>query len=161
MSTLPFFLYPFPSPFRAGVPGQLVPVSSGCSSRRRAVSRVFAYLGRRRGVRVGGSALPGLSVGETARRRLETEVSAPVGEVGRSRQAGAVPPRPVLPVGDWTTLLPCCFRLLGRPMSCALSAWAEPLRGSRSARDPGFMNPTQTLTKHKLLIKNELFCIIQ
>ena len=27
-------------------------------------------------------------------------------------------------------------------MSCVLSAWAEPLRGSWSTRDPGFMNPT-------------------
>ena len=136
------FLRLFPGPFRAGVPSWLVPVGSGCASWRRAVSRVFTYPGQRHGVGVGGSALPGLPVGETVRRRLETEVSASVGDVGRSRQAGAVPPRPDLPVGDWTVLLACCFRLLGRPMSCALSAWAEPLRGSRSARDPGFMNPT-------------------
>ena len=68
-------------------------------------------------------------------------MSAPVGEVGQSRQAGAVPSWPDLPVGDWTALLDCCFRHLGRPMSCALSAWAEPLRESRSVRDPRFMNP--------------------
>jgi len=73
---------------------------------------------------------------------LETEVSAPVEEVGRSRQAGVVPPRSDLLVGDWTARLACCFRFLGRLTSCALSAWAERLRGSRSARDPGFMNPT-------------------
>ena len=36
---------------------------------------------------------------------LETEASAPVGEVGRSQKAGAVPPRPNLPVGDWIALL--------------------------------------------------------
>ena len=34
------------------------------------------------------------------------------------------------------------FRLLGRPMSYVLFSWAEPWRGSRSPRDPGFMNPT-------------------
>ena len=33
--------------------------------------------------------------------------SAPVGEVGRSQKTGATPPRPDLPVGDWTALLPC------------------------------------------------------
>ena len=43
---------------------------------------------------------PDLPVGEAVRRRLETEVSAPIGEVGRSRQVGAVPPRLDLPVGD-------------------------------------------------------------
>ena len=36
---------------------------------------------------------------------LETETGAPVGEVGRSRKAGVVPPRPDLPVGDWIALL--------------------------------------------------------
>ena len=115
LSALPCFLRSFPGPFWAGVPGRLVPVGSGCASRRRAVSRVFAYPGQRHGVRVGGSALPGLSVGETVRRRLETEVSAPVREVGRSRQAGAVPPRPDLSVSDWTALLACC-----------LDSWANP-----------------------------------
>ena len=37
---------------------------------------------------------------------------------------------------------PVVFRLLGRPMSCVLPALAEPWHGSRSPRDPGFMNPT-------------------
>ena len=65
--------------------------------------------------------------------------------MGRSsRQAGAVTLRPDLPVGDWTALLVCCFRSLGRPMSCVLPAWAEPWRGSWSPRDPGFMNPTES-----------------
>ena len=63
--------------------------------------------------------------------------------MGRSsRRAGTVPLRPDLPVGDWSALPACCFRLSGRPMSYVLSAWAEPWRGSRSLRDPGFMNPT-------------------
>ena len=61
------------------------------------------------------------------------EANAPVGEVGRSsRRAGAVPLRPDLPVDDWAALLACRFRLL-----------AEPWRGSRSPRDPRFMNPTE------------------
>ena len=69
------------------------------------MSRVFAYPGQRRGVGVGGSALPGLLVGETILRWLETEVSAPVREVGWSRKTGAAPPRSDLLVGDWITLL--------------------------------------------------------
>ena len=55
--------------------------------------------------------------------------------------------------GDWTTLSACCFRPLGWPMSCVLSTWAEPWHGSRSSRDPGFMNPTELLdiaTSHAL-----------
>ena len=65
-----------------------------------------------------------------------------VGEVGRSQKTGVAPPRPDLSIGDWIALLACLFIYLGRPMSCALSAWAEPLLESRSTRDPGFMNPT-------------------
>ena len=103
------FLRSFPGPFQAGVPGRLVRVGSGCASRRRAASRVFAYPDRRRGVGVGDSALPGLPVGETIRRRLETEVSALVGEVGQSRQAGAPPPWLDLLAGDWIALLACSF----------------------------------------------------
>jgi hypothetical protein len=48
------------------------------------------------------------------------------------------------------------FRYLGRPRSCALSAWAEPLLGSRSARDPGFMNPTEYTIKY-LYIGNKIW----
>ena len=71
------------------------------------------------------------------------EANAPVGEVDRSSQReGADPLRPDLPVGDWAALPAYRFRLLGRPMSYVLSAWAEPWRGNRSPRDPGFMNPT-------------------
>ena len=71
------------------------------------------------------------------------EANAPVREVGRSsRREGVVPLRPDLPVGDWAALPACRFRLLGRPMSYVLSARAEPWCGSRSPRDPGFMNLT-------------------
>ena len=62
LSALPCFLYSFPGPFWAGVPGRLVLVGSGCASQRRAVSRASVNPSRRHGVRVGvgGSALPGL-----------------------------------------------------------------------------------------------------
>ena len=134
----------YPCPDRAGVPGRLIPVGSDRASRRRAVSRGWAYP---RSESVGSESEvvfgPGLPIGEAVRRRLESEVSALVGEVGQSsRRAGAVPPWLDLLVGDWTTLLACCFRLLGRPMSYVLSARAKPWRGIRSPRDPGFMNPT-------------------
>ena len=43
LSALPCFLRSFPGPFRAGVSGRLVPVGSGYASRRRAVSRGWAY----------------------------------------------------------------------------------------------------------------------
>ena len=48
----PAILRLFLSPFQVGVPGRSVPVDPGFASRRRAVSRVFAYPGRRREVRV-------------------------------------------------------------------------------------------------------------
>ena len=72
------------------------------------MSRAFAYPGQRHGVGVGGSALPGLPIGET-------KVSTRVGEVGRSRQASDVPPRPDLPVGDWTALLAYCLDFWAGP----------------------------------------------
>ena len=73
---------------------------------------------------------------------LDTGASAPVGEVGQSQKTGAVPPRPDLPVGDWIALLVCCLDAWAGLGVCALPTWAEPLLGSQSARDPGFMNPT-------------------
>ena len=110
LTSVPCFLRLFPGPFRAGIPDRLVLVGSGCASRRRAVSRASAYPGRRRGVRVGSSALA-----RPSGRRLD-------------RPSGL------------------SFRYLGQPMSCTfvcnVAYWAEPLLGSRSVRDPGFMNPT-------------------
>jgi len=108
------------------------------------VSRVSANPGRRDAGSKSKVVLgPGLPIGEAVRRRLESEVSALVGEVGRSsRRVGVVPLRPVLSVGDWNAPSACGFRFLGRPMSCMLSTWAKPWRGSRSPRDSGFMNPT-------------------
>ena len=39
---------------------------------------------------------------------------------------------------------PLSFRFLGWPMDYMLFSWAEPWHGSRSPRDPGFMNPTKS-----------------
>ena len=39
LSALPYFLRPFSGPYRAGVPGRLVPVGPDCASWGRAVSR--------------------------------------------------------------------------------------------------------------------------
>ena len=95
-----------PGPFREGVLGQMAPVGFGCASRRRAVSRVLTYPGRRDVASESEVGLrAGLLIGEAIQRRLESKASAPVGEVGRSsRRAGAVPLRPDLLIGDWTTL---------------------------------------------------------
>ena len=77
--------FPFtPGSFRAGVPGRMAPVGPGHVSRRRAASRLptgprSETPGRSRRQCFG----PGLSIGETARRRLVPEASAPVEEVGR------------------------------------------------------------------------------
>ena len=106
--------------------------------------------GWRCGVGVGGSALPGLPVGETVRRRLETEVSARVGEVGWSRQAGAVPPRPDLPVGDWTALLACC-----------LDSWAGPwvarcLLGPSLCGEAGLRGTPGLWTRQEPSLKSEM-----
>ena len=43
LSALPYFLHPFSGPYRAGVPGRLVPVGSDCASRRGVVSRGSAH----------------------------------------------------------------------------------------------------------------------
>jgi len=81
LSVLPYFLRLFSGPYRAGVPGRLVPVGSDCASWRRAVSRDSAhprfgdtgrgqkwYLARPSGRRgrseAGRSGKRGLSVGE-------------------------------------------------------------------------------------------------
>ena len=58
---------------------------------------------------------PGLPVEEVVRGGLKTEVSAPIGEVGRSQKKGAAPPRPDLLVDDWIALLAYC-----------LDTWADP-----------------------------------
>ena len=142
------FLHTSLGPYLVGVPGRLIPVSSDRASRRRAVSRGRAYPGQRvRGRSQKRCFWLGLSVEEAVWRQAGNRIECSGWRGGRSWKTGVVPPRPDLPVDDWTTLLDCCFRYLGWRMSCALSTWAEPLWGSRSTRDHGFMNPTQMLTK--------------
>ena len=69
LCALPYFLCLFLGPYRAGVPGRLVPVSSDRASRRRAVSRGLVH--PRLETRVGAKSgvWPGLPVGEAGRSR--------------------------------------------------------------------------------------------
>ena len=65
---------------------------------------------------------------------------------GPESEAGAVPPRPGLLVGDWIVLLACHLGVwagprVARRSQCCLLRRAF-LLGSRSMRDPGFMNLT-------------------
>ena len=82
---LPYFLRPFSSPYRAGVPGRWVPVSSDCASRRRAVSRGSAHARLETWVGVGSSAFGQAFWSERpSGGGLESRASAPVGEAGWS-----------------------------------------------------------------------------
>ena len=65
LSALPYFLRLFPGLYRAGVPGQLVPVGFDCASRRGAVSRGSAHSWSEKRVRVGSGVWLGLLVRET------------------------------------------------------------------------------------------------
>ena len=149
MSALPYFLCPFPSPYRAGIPGRLVPVGSDCASRRGVVSRGSAHPWSEKQVRVGSGVWPGLLVGEAVRRRVGDQSEHSGRRGGPESEAGAVSPRPGLPVGNWIVLLACCLGIWAGPRVCALVrnvvCWVEPLLGSRSMRDPGFMNPTHAI----------------
>ena len=60
LSALPYFLRPFPGPYRAGVPGRLVSVGSDCASRRGVVSRgsVHSWSEKRVGIESGVLARP-------------------------------------------------------------------------------------------------------
>ena len=116
LCALPYFLRPFPGSDRAGVPGRLVSVGSSLRQSEKSSEQGFG-------------ASP---VGDAGRSRkrcfsqdfrserpsgggLETEVSPPVGKVGRSWKTVVAPPRPDLPVGDWIVFLACC-----------LDTWAGP-----------------------------------
>ena len=120
--------------YRTGVPGRMAPVGSECAGRRRAVSRVPTSPGRR----------------DTG---LESKVALwarPSDRRGRPEAAGGrseCSDRSGGPKGS--TSGRCSFRSkpssrrLGRSSGLLyLDSWAEPWRGSRSPRDPGFMNPT-------------------
>ena len=79
---------------------------------------------------------------EEAIRRLARDRSECSGRRGGSESEGGSHSSSTKPSGQWLDHPPgLSFRYLGRPMSCALFAWAEPLLETQSARDPGFMNP--------------------
>ena len=133
LSALPDFLRLFPGPYRAGVPSRSVPVGSDCASRRGAVSRGLAFSCLEKRVGVESGVWPSLPVGEAVRRR------AGVGSGRRSSSARPSDRRLDHPSGLSSRYFGPAHELrVARNVVC----WAEPLLGSRSMRDPGFMNPT-------------------
>ena len=92
LCALPYFFRPFPSPYRTGVPGWLVPVGSDRASRRRAVSRSLAHLWSEMRVRVGSSVWPGLPVGEAVQRRAGDRSERSGQRCGPESEASAIPP---------------------------------------------------------------------
>ena len=146
LCALPYFLRLFPGPYRASVPGRLVPVGSECASWRRAVCRGLVHPQLETRVGVGSSALARPSgrrgrpeAGWRPKRALRSERWAGVGSGRRSSSARPSGRKLDRPSG-------LSFRYLGRPRSCAsfatLSTGPSLLLGSWSMRDPGFMNPT-------------------
>ena len=94
LSAMPYFLRPFPGPYRAGVPGRLVPVGSDCASWRRAVSRGSAHPRSEKRVGVGSGVLTRpsgwrghLEVFRSWKRALWSERRAGVGSWHRSSSA--------------------------------------------------------------------------
>ena len=122
LSALPYFLRLFPGPYRAGIPGRLVPVGSDCVSRRGAVSRGSAHPRSEKRVGVRSGVGPSLSIEEAVQRRAgdRSERSGRRGwaRVGSGRRSSSAMPsgrRLDCPSGP-------LFRCLGRPMSCLLLA---------------------------------------
>ena len=68
LSALPYLFHPFPGPYRAGVPGRLVPVGSNCASLRRAVNRGSVQPWLETQVGVGSGIWLGFPVKEAIRR---------------------------------------------------------------------------------------------
>ena len=144
--------------YRAGVPGRLVPVGYDCASRRGAVSRGSAHSRSEKRVEVGSSVLARpsgrrgrLEVGRCRKRALfllceafQVERRAEVGSGRRSSSARPSGRRLDRPSG-------LSFRYFGPAQELRVVrnvvCWVEPLLGSRSMRDPGFMNPTSVVEK--------------
>ena len=148
LTALPYLLYSFPSPHRAGVPSRLVLVGSDCASRRRAVSRGSVRPRSETWVRVRSGVWPGLPVGEAGGVGSErcSSLARPFGrrcrsEVGRcqkralfllceafrsERRARVGSGRRSSSARPSSQRLDCppglLFRCLGQPMSCALFA---------------------------------------
>ena len=132
LSALPYFLHPFPGPYRAGVPSRLVPVGSDCVSRRRVVSRGSVHPRSETRVGVGSGVLARPS---GRRDGLESE-------------AGAVSPRPGLPVGDWIALLAYRLGTWAGPRVARLVrnvvCWAEPFAGKLVQEGPWVYEPDRS-----------------
>ena len=149
LSALPYLLRLFPGPHRAGVPGRLIPVGSDCASWRRAVSRGSVHPRSETWVRVGarrrafGQALRSEKRVGVRSERCSSSVRPSGRRGGLVSEASIVPPWPGLPVGDWTILL-ACHQVFGLAQELHVVhnvvRLAEHLLGSRSVRDPRFMN---------------------
>ena len=149
LSALPYPLCPFPGPYRAGVPSQLVPVGSDCASRRGVVSRgsVHPRSEKRVGVRKWCLARPSSrrgrpEAGWRPKRALRSERRAEVGSGCRSSSARPSGQRLDHPSGLSSRYFGPAYELR---VTRNIVYWAEPLLGSWSMRDPGFMNPTTVL----------------
>ena len=106
----------------------------GLESENKRCSSLARPPGWRTSVGVGTGVWPGLPVGEAVRRRagVRSERCSSSGRRGGPEsEAGVVPPRSGLPVGDLDRPSGLSFRFLGCPRSCASFAtfvcWAEPL----------------------------------
>ena len=122
LNALPYFLRPFPGPYRAGVPGRLIPVGSDCASRRGAISTGLVHSRSEKRVRVGSGALARPSgrrdrpeAGWRPKRALRSERWAGVGSGCRSSSARPSGRR----LGRLSGL---SSRYFGRPMSYVLFA---------------------------------------
>ena len=107
LSALPYFLRPFPGPYRAGVPGRLDPVGFDCASWRGVVSRGSVHSWSEKRVGVESGVWPGLSVGEAVRRWAGDQSERSGRRGGPKSEAGVIPPRPGLLIRDWIVLLAC------------------------------------------------------
>ena len=107
LCALPYFLRPYPGPQRAGVPGWWVPVGSNRAGRMRALSSGSVHPRSKTRVKVGSGVWPSLPIGEAIWRRARDRSERSGRRGGPKPEAGVVPPRPGLPVGDWICLLAC------------------------------------------------------
>ena len=152
LSVLLYLLCPFPGPYRAGVPSRLVPVGSDYASPRGAISRGSAHFRSEKRVGVGSGVLARPfgrrgrpEVGRCWKRALfllceafRSERRAGVRSGRRSSSARPSGRRLDCPSGlSFKYLGPADELHVVRNVVC----WAEPLLGSRSMRDPRFMNP--------------------
>ena len=89
LCALPYFLRPFPDPYRTGVPGRLAPVGSDRASQRGYNQGFIAFLVGEAGQSRKWCFGSAFRLERLSKGGLETEASAPVGEAGQSRKQAA------------------------------------------------------------------------